>query len=119
MTRKKEGRGFFIALLVISGICIVVLGVLFFSGRAITLFTFKKFVVNKAFVRLLPREYTLEKAESIRKQVYDFFDKAEEDNIPDTAVMRVSRKIQQIMADEKITEDEVQSLVTLIEGRGK
>ncbi|MBI3359428.1 MAG: hypothetical protein HY201_03460 [Nitrospirae bacterium] len=125
MTRKKgqralrEGRGLFIALLVVSGICIVVLGVLFFSGRAITLFTFKKFVVNKAFVRLLPREYTLEKAELIRKQVYDFYDHAEEEGIPDTTVMRVSQKIQQIMADEKMTDEEVQSLLTLIEkGKG-
>jgi hypothetical protein len=115
MRPKKEGRNFFIALLVISGLCIFVLGVFFFAGRAITLFTFKQFVVNKAFVRLLPREYNLEKAERIRKQVYDFYDHAEEEGIKDTTVMLVSQKIQQIMADEKITESEVVSLLTLIE----
>jgi len=123
MTRKRgqralvlrEGRGFFIALLVISGICIVALSLVFFAGRAITLFTFKKFVINKAFVRLLPREYNLEKAELIRKQVYDFYDHAGDNGIPDTTVMRVSQKIQQIMTDEKITEEEVLSLTALIE----
>ncbi len=111
----REGRGFFIALLVMSAICIVALGVFFFSGRAITLFTFKKFVVNKAFVRLLPKEYTLEKAEAIRKQVYDFYDHAESEGIKDTTVLLVSQKLQQIMADEKITDEEAQSLLTLVE----
>lgn len=113
--RRKEGRGFFIALLVVSGLCIVVLGIFFFLGRTITLFTFKQFVVNKAFVRLLPREYNLEKAEAIRKQVYDFYDHAEDEGVKDTTVMRVSQKIQQIMADEQITDEEVLSLLTLIE----
>jgi hypothetical protein len=117
MIRKREGQGFFIALLVISGLCIVALGLFFFAGRAITLFTFKKFVINKAFVRLLPREYTLEKAEAIRKQVYDFYDHAEEEGTKDTTVMRVSQKIQQIMADEKMTEEEVQSLMTLMDAQ--
>ncbi len=111
----RKGRGFFIALIAISGVCIVALGAFFFAGRAITLFTFKKFVINKAFVRLLPRAYTLEKAESIRQQVYDFYDHAGENKIPDTTVMRVSQKIQQMMADEKITEEEVQSLLILIQ----
>jgi len=121
MMRKKgqrvlrEGRGFFIALLAISGLCILALYLFFFAGRSITLFTFKKFVINKAFVRLLPREYNLKKAEAIRKQVYDFYDHAGDQKIPDTTVMRVSQKIQQIMADEKITEEEVQSLMTLME----
>jgi hypothetical protein len=115
MMRKPEGRGLFLGLLVVSGLCIVALGIFFFLGRSITLFTFKKFVVNKAFVRLLPREYNLEKAESIRKQVYDFYDHAEDDGIKDTTVMLVSQKIQQIMADENITDEEVQSLLTLME----
>ncbi len=117
MIRKKEGSGLFLGLLVVSGLCIVALGTFFFLGRTITLFTFKNFVVNKAFVRLLPRAYNLEKAEAIRKQVYDFYDTAGEKEIPDTTVMRVSQKIQQIMVDETITDEEVQLLLPLMENK--
>jgi hypothetical protein len=113
--RKKEGYLFFIALLTISGIVIVFLGAFFLKGKSITLFAVKQFVINKAFVSLLPKEYSLEKTEAIRKQVYDFFDTAEEKQIDDMAVMQVSQKIQAVMADDRIVPEEVTELIHLIE----
>jgi len=106
---KKEGRGFFITLLVSSGLLIVVLFVIF--SKTFTLFTFKQFVVNKAFVSLLPREYTLERTEAIRQRIYTFYDTAGERGVGDAAVYGISRKIQEIMADEAITHEEVESLL--------
>jgi hypothetical protein len=114
MARKKEGRGFFLGLLIVSGIAILFLYALFFKGKEITLFTFKWFVINKAFVQMLPREYTLEEAENIRGQVYDFYEQAEEGAVSDTAAMQVSQKIKRIMRDKKITDEEVLSLMALI-----
>ena len=117
--RKKEGYRFFIALLMISGIAIFFLGAFFFKGKSITLFAIKRVVINKAFVSLLPKEYSLEKTEAIRKQVYDFFDTAEEKQIDDIAVMQVSQKIQAVMTDDRIVPEEVTELLHLIEEKSK
>ncbi len=68
---------------------------------------------------MLPKEYTLEKAESIRSTVYYFYEHAEEQGVLDRTVMRVSQRVQEIMADEKMTHEEVQSLLMLVEQANK
>ncbi len=114
---KREGRGFFITLLVTSGVLIVLLSVVF--SQAFIRFTFKKFVINKAFVSLLPKEYTLERAEAVRGRVYAFYDAAGQRDVGDAAVYGVSKKIQEIMADETITHAEVESLLAIIGQAGE
>lgn len=116
---KKSGKGFFITLLVVSGIAILVLYAFFFKGKAIAAFTFKHFVINKAFVRLLPQAYTMEEAEATRKHVYDFYTMASEGQVTEAALMKVSERMQRIMADDKITHKEVLSLTELIEASKK
>jgi hypothetical protein len=110
---RKEGRGFFITLLLTSAILFIALFVVFSKG--FTLFTFKKFVVNKAFVSLLPKDYTLEQAEAVRGRVYRFYDTADERGLSDTAVFGISRKIQEMMSDEAITHEEIESLFSAME----
>lgn len=85
------------------------------KGREIHNFTFKKFVINKALVTLLPSEYTLEEAEQVRKTVYQFYDNAKADQVNDADLLEVSNRIQGIMADDKITDDEAKGLLALIE----
>ncbi|MDC4225117.1 MAG: hypothetical protein MPW15_13030 [Candidatus Manganitrophus sp.] len=116
-TRKprKQGRGFFLTLLIISGVVIVFMTLLAVKGREIHNFTFKKFVINKALVTLLPSEYTLEEAEQVRKTVYQFYDNAKADQVNDADLLEVSNRIQGIMADDKITDDEAKGLLALIE----
>lgn len=114
---KKEGRGFFLGLLTTSGIIIVFLGLITFQGKEIMIFTFEKFVINKALVSLLPEEYNLEKAETIRKEVYDFYEAAAAEQISDVALFEVSSKIQVIIQDGQILEEEVLSLMALIRER--
>ncbi len=110
-SKRRKGRGFFLTLLIASGLVILFLLTLFLQGREITLFTLKKFVVNKAFVTLLPEAYTLERAEQVRQTVYDFYDNARSD----AAILLVSQRMQAIMKDEKVTDVEVISLLQLIE----
>jgi hypothetical protein len=112
--KKRTGRGFFLTLLISSGVVILILFLFFFMGRSITTFAFKKFVINKAFVSLLPREYTLEQAEEVRKEVYDFYDGAGKEGVSDADLLRVSAEIQNIMTDERITPDEVAELRGMI-----
>lgn len=114
---KKEGRGFFLGLLTTSGIIIVFLGLITFQGKEIMIFTFEKFVINKALVSLLPEEYNLEKAEAIRKEVTDFYEAAAAEQISDVALFEVSSKIQVIIQDGQILEEEVLSLMALIRER--
>ncbi|MFQ5596478.1 MAG: hypothetical protein ACE5GK_00355 [Nitrospiria bacterium] len=111
---KKEGRGFFIGLLTLSGIIIVCLGLIYFQGKEIMIFTFEKFVVNKALVSLLPPEYTLEQAEAIRTEVYAFFEAASSGEVDDAALIEVSSEIQIMIEDSRILEEEVASLLILI-----
>ena len=116
-TRKprRQGRGFFLALLIVSGVVIVFLTVLAVKGRDIHNFTFKKFVINKALVTMLPPEYTLEEAERVRETVYRFYDHAKADQVSDADLLEVSNRIQGIMTDEKITDEETKGLLALIE----
>ena len=114
-SRRREGRGFFLTLLVTSGIVILFLWIFIFQGKAVSVFLFKKFVINKAFVALLPKEYTLEQAEALRERVYNFYDEAAARGISDFNIYRVSQKLQEIMVDEAVTDAEVQALLTEIE----
>lgn len=116
-TRKprKQGRGFFLTLLIVSGVVIVFLTILAVKGREIHNFTFKKFVINKALVALLPDNYTLEEAEHVRETVYRFYDNAKADQVSDADLLEVSNRIQGIMADDQITDEEAKGLLALIE----
>ena len=114
MKRRKAGRGFFLTLLTVSGLVIVFLVVVAYQGKEIYLFTYKHFVINKAFMTLLPREYTLEEAEAIRGEIIAFYEAAGENRIGDTALMAVSKKIADIMEDEAVSPSEVDALLALI-----
>lgn len=111
---KKQGRGFFLTLLILSGIVILLLAAFSFKGREIHIFTFQKFVINKAFVSLLPKEYTLEEVETVREKVYNFYEAAYHKGISDQALFEVSNRIQTIMGDEQVSNEEVQALLSLI-----
>lgn len=116
---KKQGRGFFLTLLIVSGIIILFLAAFGFKGREIHIFTFQKFVINKAFVSLLPREYTLEEAEAVRGKVYHFYEAAYDGGITDPALFEVSNRIQTIMGDERISDEEVRALLALIDEKAE
>jgi len=94
---------------------ILLLFFFFAMGRQITVLAFKKFVINKAFVALLPQEYTLEQAEAVRREVYDFYDLAGKRGTSDADVLRVSMELQKIMQDQRISSEEVAELRALIE----
>jgi len=113
--RRREGRGFFLTLLITSGILILFLWIFIFQGKAVSVFLFKKFVINKAFASHLPKAYTLEQAEALRGRVYNFYDLAAARGLSDFAIYQVSQQLQKIMADEAISDAEVKTLLAVIE----
>ncbi len=112
--RRSEGRGFFIGLLTLSGVIIIVLGLIVFQGKNIMIFTFENFVVNKAFVSLLPADYSLEKTEDIRTEVLGFFEAASADQVSEAALIAVGGKLQNIIQDNQVSEAEVAAILSLI-----
>ncbi len=119
----KEGHRFFIMLLILSGLIIAGLYTLFFAGRRVNVFLFNHFVVNKAFVRSLPKEYSGEKIEEIRTKLLDFFDRARRSCpsggstqcVGDTRLFAVEREIQRAMSDDRLTDEEVQRILKEVE----
>lgn len=103
--------------MIVSGIVILFLAAFGLKGREIHIFTFQKFVINKAFVSLLPQEYTLEEAEGVREKVYHFYEAAYQKGISDQALFEVSSRIRTIMGDDRITHEEVGALLSLIDGK--
>ncbi|HIE64681.1 MAG TPA: hypothetical protein EYG28_00405 [Nitrospiria bacterium] len=115
----KEGRGFFLALLIISGIIILCMTVVYFKEKEITIFTFQRFVINKAFMSLLPEKYTLEEAETVRIRIYTFYDSAMKGDVSEQELLEVSTHIKSILADQKVEDKEVQSLLARIDSGGR
>lgn len=78
---------------------------------------YEKFTTNDALFARLPASYSPEQAEAIRREIDDFYKAAWSDHINKTALYEVSKQIEQIMADDRIAEKEVQSLLALIRKR--
>ncbi|MFQ5543881.1 MAG: hypothetical protein ACE5FY_05970 [Nitrospiria bacterium] len=111
---KKEGRFFFLTLLTISGLIIIFLTITFFLGKEIYIFTYEKLVINKEFMSLLPQEYTLEKSEEIRDELIQFYEASLHERVNDAALLEISNELREIMNDNEIIPDEVESLLTHI-----
>jgi hypothetical protein len=111
---ERKGRGFFLTLIIVSGIVILGLAILFFKGKDFFIFTWQKFVIEKALVRALPPEYTVEEVEGIRKALIDFYDAGGRHEISDEALYGMSQGIKTILADQVVTKQEAEALMAFI-----
>lgn len=118
LKRERKGRGFFLTLIIVSGILILGLAFLFFQGKNFFIFTWQKFVIEKALVRGLPPEYTVEQVEQIRQSLINFYDAARRHEVSDEALYGLSQGIQNILADQIVTKPEAEALMTFIREHG-
>jgi hypothetical protein len=116
--RERKGRGFFLTLIIVSGIVILGLAFLFFQGKNFFIFTWQKFVIEKALVRGLPLDYTVEEVEHIRKSLIDFYDAGRRQEVSDEALYGLSQGIQNILADQVVTKPEAEALMAFIKEHG-
>jgi hypothetical protein len=114
----RKGRGFFLTLIIVSGIVIVGLAILFFKGKDFFIFTWQKFVIEKALVRALPPEYTVEEVEGIRRALIDFYDAGGRHEISDEALYGMSQGIKTILADQVVTKQEAEALMAFVKEHG-
>jgi len=115
---ERKGRGFFLTLIIVSGIAILGLAFMFFMGKDFFIFTWQKFVIEKALVRALPPEYTVEEVEHIRQSLIGFYDAARRHKIPDEALYGLSQGIQNILADQVVTKAEAEALMAFVQEHG-
>jgi len=115
--RKKEGRGFFLGLLTISALIILSLLLVRYQGKAVHIFLYKHFVINKDLMSRLPHELSLEEAEAFRGKIITFYEAASEDRVGNAALMVVSRKLKAIVEDEVVEAEEMSALLALLRER--
>lgn len=115
---ERKGRGFFLTLIIVSGIVILGLAFLFFMGKDFFIFTWQKFVIEKALVRALPPEYTVEEVEGIRHSLLEFYDAARHHKVSDEALYGLSQGIQNILADQVVTKEETEALMAYVQEHG-
>ena len=116
--RPRKGRGFFLALIIGSGAVILALALLFFMGKRFFIFTWQKFVIEKAVVRALPPEYTLEEAERVRMALLAFYDAGARHEVSDEALYGLSQGIKEILADGRITTAEAEAMMVFVAEHG-
>jgi hypothetical protein len=116
--RPRKGRGFFLALIIGSGVVILALALLFFMGKRFFIFTWQKFVIEKAVVRALPPEYTLEEAERVRMALLAFYDAGARREVSDEALYGLSQGIKEILADGRITKAEAEAMMVFVAEHG-
>ena len=115
---ERKGRGFFLTLIIVSGILILGLAFLFFMGKDFFIFTWQKFVIEKALVRALPPEYTVEEVEHIRRSLIEFYNAGRRHEISDEALYGLSQGIQTILADQVVTKPEAEALMAFVQEHG-
>jgi hypothetical protein len=115
---ERKGRGFFLTLIIVSGIIILGLAFLFFKGKDFFIFTWQKFVIEKALVRALPPEYTVEEVEHIRRSLIEFYNAGRRHEVSDEALYGLSQGIKNILADQVVTKPEAEALMTFVQEHG-
>jgi len=115
---ERKGRGFFLTLIIVSGIVILGLAFLFFKGKDFFIFTWQKFVIEKALVRALPPEYTVEEVEHIRRSLIEFYSAGRRHEVSDEALYGLSQGIQNILADQVVTKQEAEALMAFVQEHG-
>ncbi|HET8760295.1 MAG TPA: hypothetical protein VFN94_04465 [Nitrospiria bacterium] len=114
----RKGRGFFLTLIIASGLVILGLAFVYFKGKDFFIFTWQKFVIEKALVRALPPDYSVEQVEDIRRALIDFYAAGGRHEISDEALYGMSQGIKTILADQVVTKQEAEALMAFIREHG-
>jgi hypothetical protein len=116
---EKRGRGFFIGLLSVSAVSILALLLMYykgdFYGKHVAIDAIEKVVTKDAFLRLLPPEEPAEQAREVQQRLISFYQAAKRGQISDEKLLNVSEMLKAMMADNRLTKEEVETLLKQIE----
>lgn len=112
---QKKGKLFFLTLIVLSGMVVFSLLFLAFEGDRVTSYTIEKFVLNQDVIEkeFLP-EVSSEERQEILSELHRFFESAQAGFESKEKVALVGGKLRDMMADRKISREEVLELRGLL-----
>lgn len=114
LIKRKPGQGFFLVLLSVGVVGMIVWWAITFRGRELTVMLFEEQIVRRVVPASLPPDYPPAQREAAVAAMAAFYAAARQGEMSDEAVVTVSRRLQESLADERITSDEVQGLLGLI-----
>lgn len=114
LIKRKPGQGFFLVLLSVGVVGMIVWWAITFRGRELTVMLFEEHIVRRVVPASLPPDYPPAEREAVVAAMAAFYAAARQGEMSDEAVVTVSRRLQESLADERITSDEVQGLLGLV-----
>ncbi|MFQ5455904.1 MAG: hypothetical protein ACE5EA_06845 [Nitrospirota bacterium] len=112
---KKKGRRFFLFLLIIAGLMVFTFELYSFKMKDITIFLIQRFMIDDTFVKILSENYSQEEVKRIRNKAYHFYEMAKKgEKVNDDTLIDVSERLQEIIADKKVTDEEIKEFERLI-----
>ncbi len=112
--RRKRGYKFFLSLLAISGV--IMLATLMFFANIKTHITdfYQEIVVPRGIPEALPPDYPIEKAKHLVQTLHAFFGDANDGLYTDEQTLTMMGKVEEVLADRIITEQEAQALLDTV-----
>lgn len=115
IVKRKEGRGFFAILLTFAVFAAIAWWAFSFRGKETTILLFERQIVPRVLPASLPPDYPPAQARQVVATMAAFFGAARRGELSDEAIVAVSRRLQESLADERLTPDEVQGLLRLVQ----
>ena len=111
--KRKQGSGFFLVLLTFALFGTIAWWALTFRGREVTILLFERQIVQRVLPASFPPDYPPAQAKQAVTAMEAFYGAARRGEVSDEGVVAVSRRLQETLADERLTPDEVEGLLKL------
>ena len=119
---EKRGRSFFIGLLSVSAVSILALLLMYykgdFYGKRVAISAVERVVTQNAFLQLLSSDFSQEQARQVQQQLTAFYTAAKQGKVQDEKLLNVSEMLKAMLADNRLTKEEVDAILSDIEEKG-
>ena len=119
---ESRGRSFFLGLLSVSAVSILALLMMYykgdFYGKKVAISAMERIVTQGAFLQLLSPDYSPEQARQVQQKFTDFYLAAKQGKVSDEKLLNVSEMLKAVLADNRLTKEEVEAVLSQIEEKG-
>jgi len=116
---ENRGRSFFLGLLSVSAVSILALLLMYykgdFYGKKVAISAMERIVTQDAFLQLLSPDFSPEQARQVQQKFIDFYSAAKQGKVSDEKLLNVSEMLKAVLADDRLTREEVDALLSRIE----
>ena len=116
---EKRGRSFFIGLLSVSAVSILALLLMYykgdFYGKRVAISAIEQVVTQDAFLQLLSSDFSPEQARQVQQKLTAFYTSAKQGKVPDEKLLNVSELLKAMLADNRLTKEEIEAILGQIE----